>query len=77
MAHHGIDGSDTTRPLHLHVLRQGKHFLCLLTEVCDRRIRQDSVKRTAVGIWHCRSCKKTIAGGAWTVATTAAATVRR
>ncbi|KAF8552245.1 putative 60S ribosomal protein L37a, partial [Imleria badia] len=32
--------------------------------------------RTAVGIWHCRSCKKTIAGGAWTVATTAAATVR-
>ncbi|KAF8141833.1 putative RPL43B-60S large subunit ribosomal protein [Boletus edulis] len=37
---------------------------------------KDSVKRTSVGIWHCRSCKKTIAGGAWTVATTAAATVR-
>ncbi|KAH7885860.1 putative RPL43B-60S large subunit ribosomal protein [Phlebopus sp. FC_14] len=36
----------------------------------------DSVKRQAVGIWHCRSCKKTIAGGAWTVSTTAAATVR-
>ncbi|KAG1811513.1 putative RPL43B-60S large subunit ribosomal protein [Suillus subaureus] len=32
--------------------------------------------RTAVGIWHCNSCKKTIAGGAWTVSTTAAATVR-
>ncbi|KAF9244672.1 ribosomal protein L37ae, partial [Melanogaster broomeanus] len=29
-----------------------------------------------VGIWSCRSCKKTIAGGAWTVSTTAAATVR-
>jgi large subunit ribosomal protein L37Ae len=37
---------------------------------------KDSVKRTAVGIWHCNSCKKTIAGGAWTVSTTAAATVR-
>jgi len=37
---------------------------------------KDSVKRTAVGIWNCRSCKKTIAGGAWTVSTTAAATIR-
>ncbi|CAE6487598.1 unnamed protein product [Rhizoctonia solani] len=37
---------------------------------------KDSVKRTAVGIWNCRSCKKVIAGGAWTVSTTAAATVR-
>ncbi|KAF9785089.1 putative RPL43B-60S large subunit ribosomal protein, partial [Thelephora terrestris] len=36
----------------------------------------DSVKRKAVGIWSCRACKKTIAGGAWTVSTTAAATVR-
>ena len=38
---------------------------------------KDSVKRTAVGIWHCKACKKTTAGGAWTVSTTAAATVRR
>ncbi|KAL5492530.1 RPL43 [Sanghuangporus weigelae] len=37
---------------------------------------KDSVKRTAVGIWGCRACKKIIAGGAWTVSTTAAATVR-
>jgi len=37
---------------------------------------KDSVKRTNVGIWECRSCKKVIAGGAWTVSTTAAATVR-
>ncbi|KAF8202389.1 putative RPL43B-60S large subunit ribosomal protein [Pholiota molesta] len=37
---------------------------------------KDSVKRTAVGIWHCSACRKTIAGGAWTVSTTAAATVR-
>lgn len=40
-------------------------------------IMQDSVKRQAVGIWKCSSCKKVIAGGAWTVSTTAAATVRR
>ena len=35
------------------------------------------MKRRAVGIWSCKACKKTIAGGAWTVSTTAAATVRR
>ncbi|KAF9337196.1 60S ribosomal protein L43 [Podila minutissima] len=37
---------------------------------------KDSVKRQAVGIWNCRGCKKTMAGGAWTLSTTAAATVR-
>ncbi|CAH7671860.1 50S ribosomal protein L37A [Phakopsora pachyrhizi] len=37
---------------------------------------KDTVKRSAVGIWECRSCRKTIAGGAWIVSTTAAATVR-
>ncbi|KAI0766596.1 60S ribosomal protein L37 [Trametes elegans] len=37
---------------------------------------KDSVKRQAVGIWKCSSCKKVIAGGAWAVSTTAAATVR-
>ncbi len=26
---------------------------------------KDSIKRSAVGIWKCRACKKTIAGGAW------------
>jgi ribosomal protein L37AE/L43A len=23
------------------------------------------MKRRAVGIWHCSSCQKTVAGGAW------------
>lgn len=35
-----------------------------------------SVKRNATGIWNCHSCNKTIAGGAYTVSTAAAATVR-
>ncbi|KAG0191419.1 60S ribosomal protein L43 [Apophysomyces sp. BC1034] len=37
---------------------------------------KDAVKRTAVGIWKCKGCKKIMAGGAYTVSTTAAATVR-
>ncbi|PWW73501.1 ribosomal protein L37ae [Tuber magnatum] len=35
-----------------------------------------TVKRTSVGIWECRSCKKTVAGGAWVVSTPAAAATR-
>ena len=26
---------------------------------------KDAMKRTAVGIWKCKGCRKTIAGGAW------------
>ncbi|KAJ2787155.1 60S ribosomal protein L43 [Coemansia interrupta] len=37
---------------------------------------KDSVKRGAVGIWNCRGCKKTVAGGAWTVSTSAALVAR-
>ncbi|TKC51297.1 putative 60S ribosomal protein L37a [Monodon monoceros] len=33
------------------------------------------MKRRAVGISHCGSCMKTVAGGAWTYDTTSAATV--
>ncbi|KAJ1995143.1 60S ribosomal protein L43 [Coemansia spiralis] len=42
---------------------------------------KDSVKRSAVGIWKCNGCRKTVAGGAWTLqttaATTASSTIRR
>lgn len=37
---------------------------------------KDAMKRTDVGIWRCTACKKTVAGGAYAVSTTAAATVR-
>nr|XP_035120784.2 60S ribosomal protein L37a-like [Callithrix jacchus] len=33
-------------------------------------------KRRAVGIWHCGSCMKTVAGGAWTFSTTSTVTVK-
>merc|ERR1712080_24372 len=38
---------------------------------CGKR----TVQRGAAGIWFCKSCRKTVAGGAYTVST-AAATVR-
>ncbi|XP_025304432.1 60S ribosomal protein L37a-like [Canis lupus dingo] len=34
------------------------------------------MKGRAVGIWHCGSCMKTVAGGAWTYNTTSALTVK-
>mmetsp|Transcript_30272 Transcript_30272/g.63239 ORF Transcript_30272/g.63239 Transcript_30272/m.63239 type:complete len:95 (-) Transcript_30272:205-489(-) len=37
---------------------------------------KDNVKRTCVGIWECRTCRKVMAGGAYTLSTPAAVTVR-
>merc|ERR1711976_801715 len=37
---------------------------------------KDTVKRAVFGIWDCRSCKKTVAGGAYVFNTAAAASVR-
>ena len=37
---------------------------------------KDSVKRSVVGIWTCRACKKQVAGGAYSLSTATAATVR-
>lgn len=37
---------------------------------------KDSTKRTCVGIWECKSCKKVIAGGAYSLSTASAVTVR-
>ncbi|OLY83315.1 60S ribosomal protein L37a [Smittium mucronatum] len=37
---------------------------------------KDAVKRTSVGIWKCKGCRKVMAGGAWTVSTPAASAVR-
>eukprot|EP00457_Paulinella_chromatophora_P023370 gb/GEZN01026758.1/.p1 GENE.gb/GEZN01026758.1/~~gb/GEZN01026758.1/.p1 ORF type:complete len:131 (-),score=17.27 gb/GEZN01026758.1/:105-497(-) len=37
---------------------------------------KDTVKREVVGIWKCRACKKVVAGGAFSLTTATAATVR-
>ncbi len=37
---------------------------------------KNTVKRKAVGIWDCRACKKSMAGGAYVLSTAAAADVR-
>jgi len=37
---------------------------------------KDSIKRKATGVWICKPCKITIAGGAWQLNTNSAATVR-
>merc|ERR1711874_396142 len=37
---------------------------------------RDSVKRKAVGIWVCKGCHRTMAGGAYTLATPSGATLR-
>lgn len=37
---------------------------------------KNSVKRHSTGIWNCRSCNKTVAGGAYTLTTPAAAATR-
>ena len=35
-----------------------------------------SIRRTAVGIWKCRACNRTVAGGAWEFITSAASTAK-
>ncbi|CAD6889890.1 unnamed protein product [Tilletia controversa] len=62
-------GSSLRRSMKKIEISQHSKYTCTF---CGK----DSVKRKAVGIWECKSCKKTIAGGAWTLSTTAAATVR-
>merc|ERR1712113_1026095 len=37
---------------------------------------KNAVKRTAVGIWHCQGCNKTVAGGAWIMHTSSGTQVR-
>jgi large subunit ribosomal protein L37Ae len=37
---------------------------------------KNALSRSSVGIWDCKKCKKTIAGGAWTPTTPAALAAR-
>ncbi|KAK4188235.1 ribosomal protein L37ae [Podospora australis] len=37
---------------------------------------KNTTKRVSTGIWHCKACNKTLAGGAYILATPAASTAR-
>lgn len=37
---------------------------------------KNQMKRAAVGIWRCKGCRRTVAGGAWEFTTTAAVTAK-
>jgi large subunit ribosomal protein L37Ae len=37
---------------------------------------KNSIRRQAVGIWRCKACRRTCAGGAWEFATSAALTAK-
>ncbi|KAJ2772243.1 60S ribosomal protein L43, partial [Coemansia nantahalensis] len=37
---------------------------------------KNSVRRQAVGIWNCSSCRRVLAGGAWSVETPSSSTTR-
>ena len=63
-------GSSLRRQIKNIEISQHSRYTC---SFCGK----DTVKRKAVGIWDCSACKKVVAGGAWSMNTTAAATVRR
>ncbi|OWA50052.1 putative 60S ribosomal protein L37a [Hypsibius exemplaris] len=50
-------------------ITQHSKYTCLF---CGK----EAMKRTCVGIWQCKRCRKVVAGGAYAYATTAAAQVR-
>ncbi|KRX83353.1 rRNA-processing protein FCF1 -like protein [Trichinella sp. T6] len=50
-------------------ITQHSKYTCLF---CGK----ENMKRRAVGIWKCKSCKKTVAGGAYVFSTTTGSTVR-
>ncbi|ODV92115.1 hypothetical protein CANCADRAFT_55851 [Tortispora caseinolytica NRRL Y-17796] len=62
-------GSSLRRSAKKVETQQHARYLCTF---CGK----NSVKRTAVGIWNCKHCRKTLAGGAYAVSTPSASTAR-
>eukprot|EP00953_Heterococcus_sp_UTEX-ZZ885_P027706 14831-Heterococcus_DN1.PRE.6 len=62
-------GSSLRKVIKKIEISQHSKYTCVF---CGR----DAVKRSCVGIWSCSGCKKIVAGGAYTLNTPAAATVR-
>ena len=72
-------------PLFVRLLRRLKSAsterICFLGSCVTHRYTcafcgKNTVKRTCVGIWECKKCKKVVAGGAWSISTPTALTVR-
>uniref|UniRef100_A0AAZ3P7I3 Large ribosomal subunit protein eL43 n=1 Tax=Oncorhynchus tshawytscha TaxID=74940 RepID=A0AAZ3P7I3_ONCTS len=57
-------------------ISQHAKYTCSFCGKGPRTRLKTKMKRRAVGIWHCGSCMKTVAGGAWTYNTTSAVTVK-
>jgi len=53
--------------VHLHHFIRPPSHISHLTSHISHLTGKDSVKRSVVGIWHCRGCKKDVAGGAYSV----------
>jgi len=67
----------STRSTHAHFAGRTSKDLCiLLSTFFFNTFNCFSVKRSATGIWNCTGCKKVMAGGAYTLSTSAAATAR-
>lgn len=62
-------GSSLRKQIKKIEITQHTHYVCAF---CGK----EKVSRTAVGIWRCRGCFRTIAGGAWCLQTQGAVTVR-
>ncbi|CAE8735619.1 unnamed protein product [Polarella glacialis] len=64
-------GASLRKIIKRYEIQQRSRYMC---SFCGK----ENVKRVAGGIWKCqaKTCKKTIAGGCWTLATGPAATVR-
>ncbi|XP_063933428.1 large ribosomal subunit protein eL43-like [Zophobas morio] len=62
-------GSSLRKQMKKYETTQHGRFTC---QFCGK----DCVKRKAVGIWSCKACRKTIAGGAYVVTTNSGNTVR-
>merc|ERR1712154_36661 len=52
----------------IEILQRSK-YICPFCSV-------QNIKRKSNGVWKCKSCEKTMAGGCWTLSTTAAVTAK-
>nr|AKV16232.1 60S ribosomal L37ae [Pectinaria gouldii] len=62
-------GASLRKQVRRYEVQQHSKYICVF---CGKT----AMRRQCVGIWQCKSCKKTVAGGAYTFATPAATTAR-